>query len=317
MRILVTGVTGFAGGALAEALLGGAGDQVCGLSRGATWPPLWGRLTGRVPLHKADLHDPQSIENVLRQVRPDQVYHLAGYAAVGRSFQEPDAAWAGNLKVTRALYDAVARWGGRPRVLFVGSGLIYGDSGKSDEVQTEDTPLRPNSPYAASKAATDLASYQYTRYPGLEIVRARPFNHIGPGQSAEFAVANFARQLVAIERGRQAPVLETGNLSPRRDLTDVRDTVAAYVLLMEKGRTGEAYNIASGQLHPMQEVLNRLLGLTGLKVEVRQGATLVRSTEIAGVRVDTTKLRQETGWAPRFSLEETLRDTLAFWRKQA
>jgi GDP-4-dehydro-6-deoxy-D-mannose reductase len=277
---------------------------------------LWADLADRVPLHKADLHDPQSIEKVLRQVRPEQVYHLAGYAAVGRSFQEPDAAWAGNLTVTRALYDAVAHWGGRPRVLFVGSGLIYGDSGNSDEVQGEDTPLRPNSPYAASKAAADLASYQYTRHPGLEIVRARPFNHIGPGQSAEFAVANFARQLVAIERGRQPPVLETGNLSPRRDLTDVRDMVAAYLLLMEKGRGGEAYNIASGQLHPMQYVLERLLALTGLKVEVRQGATLVRSTEIAGVRVDTTKLRQETGWAPRYSLDETLRDTLAFWRKQ-
>jgi GDP-4-dehydro-6-deoxy-D-mannose reductase len=316
MRILVSGVTGFAGGALAEALLGRPGAQVFGLSRGGTWPPLWAQLANRVTLHKADLHDPQSIEKLLRQVQPEQVYHLAGYAAVGRSFKEPDAAWVGNLTVTRALYDAVAHWGGRPRVLFVGSGLIYGDSGNTDEVQGEDTPLRPNSPYAASKAAADLASYQYTRHPGLEIVRARPFNHIGPGQSAEFAVANFARQLVAIERGWQPPVLETGNLSPRRDLTDVRDMVAAYLLLMDKGRSGEAYNIASGQLHPMQTVLERLLALTGLKVEVRQGAALVRSTEIAGGRVDTTKLRQETGWAPRYSLDETLRDTLAFWRKQ-
>jgi GDP-4-dehydro-6-deoxy-D-mannose reductase len=314
MRILVTGVTGFAGGALAEALLARPGVQVVGVSRGAAWPALWSHLADRVGLHQADTQDPPSIAKVLRQVQPEQVYHLAGYAQVGRSFQEPDAAWAGNLMVTRALYDAVARWGGKPRILFVGSGLIYGDTSGPDEVQTELTPLRPNSPYAASKAAADLASYQYTRHPGLDIVRARPFNHIGPGQSAEFAIANFARQIVAIERGRQPPVLETGNLSPRRDLTDVRDMVNAYLLLMEKGRTGEAYNIASGTLHTMQSVLERLLALVGLKVEIRPRGTLVRSTELVGVHVDTTKLRQATDWAPRHSLDGTLRDTLDFWR---
>ena len=316
MCILVTGITGFAGGALAEALLARPNVQVFGLSRGNVWPALWSHLADKVPLAKADLQDPQSIESVLREVRPEQVYHLAGYAQVGRSFQEPDAAWAGNLTVTRALYDAVARWGGKPRILFVGSGMIYGDNTRSDEVQTELTPLRPNSPYAASKAAADLVSYQVTRSPGLDVVRARPYNHIGPGQSAEFAIASFARQIVAIERGHQPAVLETGNLNPRRDLTDVRDMAAAYLLLMEKGRTGEAYNIASGPLHSMQNVLDRLLALAGIQVEVRQRSALVRSTELVGVRVDTTKLRTETGWTPRHSLDDTLRDTLAFWRRQ-
>src|SRR5258708_7815255 len=210
MRILVTGITGFAGGALAEALLAREGAQDLGLSRGTAWPALWSHLAQRVPLHQADMRDPQDIAKVLRQVQPEQVYHLAGYAQVGRSFQEADTAWAGNLTVTRALYDAISLWGSKPRILFVGSGLIYGDTAGPDEVQTELTPLRPNSPYAVSKAAADLASYQYWRHPGHEIVRARPFNHIGPGQSAEFAIANFARQIIAIERGRQAPVLETG-----------------------------------------------------------------------------------------------------------
>jgi GDP-4-dehydro-6-deoxy-D-mannose reductase len=316
MRILVTGITGFAGGALAETLLTHADVQLFGLSRGAAWPALWSHLAERVPLHQADTQDPQSIAKVLRLVQPEQVYHLAGYAQVGRSFQEPDAAWAGNLTVTRALYDGVTYWGGKPRVLFVGSGLIYGDTSCVDEVQTESTLLRPNSPYAVSKAAADLASYQYTRHPGHDIVRARPFNHIGRGQSPEFAIANFARQIIAIERGRQAPVLETGNLSPRRDLTDVRDMVHAYALLMDKGRTGEAYNIASGKLQTMQSVLERLLALAGLKVDVRPRSTLVRTTELVGVRVDTAKLHQATGWTPRYSLDETLRDTLAFWRRQ-
>ncbi len=316
MRILVTGITGFAGGALAEALLARPDMDLSGLSRGGFWPALWSHLADRVPLHQADLHDPHSVEKVLRQLQPERIFHLAGYAQVGRSFQEPDAAWAGNLTVTRVLYEAVARWGGKPRILFAGSGMIYGDTSSPDEVQSELTTLRPNSPYGASKAAADLLSYQVTRHPGLDVVRARPFNHIGPGQSSEFAIPNFARQLVAIERGRQPTVLETGNLSPRRDLTDVRDMVSAYQLSIEKGRSGEAYNIASGSLHSMQSVLDRLVALTGLQVEVRQRSTLVRSTELAGVCVDTTKLRQETGWAPRYSLDETLADTLAFWRKQ-
>jgi len=132
MRILITGITGFAGGALTEALLSRPNTEVFGVSRGDVWPGHWSHLAARVPLHRTDLHDPQSLEKVMHQVQPDQVYHLAGYAAVGRSFQEPDAAWAGNLTVTRALYDGIVRWGGKPRVLFVGSGQVYGDSAGDD-----------------------------------------------------------------------------------------------------------------------------------------------------------------------------------------
>jgi GDP-4-dehydro-6-deoxy-D-mannose reductase len=177
--------------------------------------------------------------------------------------------------------------------------------------------LRPDNPYAASKAAADLLSYQYTRHPGLDIVRVRPFNHIGPRQSPQFAVPSFARQLVAIERGRQSPVLETGNLQPCRDLTDVRDIAAAYMLLMERGRGGEAYNVGSGQTHSMQSVLDRLLALSGVSVEVRSKASLIRTTDTAVVRADAGKLRRETGWQPRFTLDQTLRDVLAYWRGQS
>jgi GDP-4-dehydro-6-deoxy-D-mannose reductase len=147
-------------------------------------------------------------------------------------------------------------------------------------------------------------------------VRARPFNHIGPRQAPQFAIPHFAQQIVAIERGRQPPVLQTGNLSPLRDLTDVRDTVAAYLLLMERGRSGEAYNIGCGQTVSIQTVLSRLLALAGLEAEVRPSAELLRSTDTAAVRADAGKLRRETGWAPRFSLDQTLSDTLAYWRQQ-
>jgi len=315
MRILVTGVTGFAGGHLAEALLLRGGVELHGISRGSSWPAARPELAGRVQLRTCNLCSPPAIEAVLRQVQPQQIYHLAGYAKVGQSFREPDEAWVGNLTVTRALYDAVVRWGGRPRILFVGSGLVYGES-SAGAVQDENSLLRPSNPYASSKAAADLVSYQYTVDPGLDIVRARPFNHIGARQLPGYAIPDWARQIVAIERGQAPPVLETGNLTPRRDLTDVRDLVAAYILLMERGRTGEAYNIASGQSRSMQEVLDRLLAVAKVRVEVRPRHDLVRKTDLSVIRVEIGRLQRETGWTARYSLEQTLTDILAFWRTQ-
>lgn len=317
MRILVTGATGFAGGHLAETLLAQGGHRVVGVARRAVWLESWRHLAARVELRACDVCSSSALEQILREMEPDQIFHLAGYPHVGRSFEEVEAAWQGNLTVTRTLYDAVASWGGRPRILYVGSGLVYGENPKTAEGCTEADVLLPDNPYAASKAAADLASYQYTRYPGLDIVRARPFNHIGPHQLPQFAVSSFARQLVAIERGRQEPVLETGNLQARRDLTDVRDVVAAYLLLMERGRTGEAYNVGSGQSVAMQTVLERLIALSGVAIEVRQTANLLRATDAAVVQANADKLRRETGWSPRFDLDQTLTDLLAYWRKQS
>jgi GDP-4-dehydro-6-deoxy-D-mannose reductase len=315
-RILVTGVTGFAGGHLVEALLARGERQIVGLSRGGDWGPVWKRLAGQIELRRCDLCDRAQIEAVLRDVKPGRVFHLAGYAHVGRSLSEPDAAWNGNLTATRTLYDAVERSGSQPRILFVGSGLVYGQADDPTQAPDENSPLRPTTPYGSSKAAADLLSYQVSVSPGLDVVRARPFNHVGPGQSPQFALPNFARQIVAIERQQRPPVLETGNLSSCRDLTDVRDVIAAYLLLMERGRTGEAYNVGSGQTLSMQAVLERMLSLAGLKVELRQRAELLRAVDQAVVRVNADKLRREVGWQPRFTLDQTLADTLTYWRGQ-
>lgn len=314
MRILVTGITGFAGGHLAEALHAQGQVELVGLSRRAEWPAEWRHLMDRVVLRSCDLADRSSIQAHLREVQPERIYHLAGYAHVGRSFQEVDAAWSGNLAATRNLYESVEAWGGQPRILYVSSGQIYGTPQTPDEVYDEQCLLRPASPYAASKAAADLASYQYSQAPGLHIVRARPLNHIGPRQSPQYAVAHFTSQIAAIERGKQSPVVETGNLSPCRDLTDVRDVVQAYIQLMESGRSGEVYNIGTGCVYSIQEVLDRLLTLTTTRVEVRPRAERMRPGEAAALRTDAGKLRRETGWAPRFTLEQTLRDTLDYWR---
>jgi GDP-4-dehydro-6-deoxy-D-mannose reductase len=314
MRILVTGITGFAGSHLAEALLAEQGVELFGAARQARWPKGAELLASRVRLTACDLTNSAALDALVGKVQPERVFHLAGYPHTGRSMREVDAAWAGNLTATRNLYEAVARWGGKPRILYVGSGLIYGDPEFADQAFDERALLQPTTPYGASKAAADLMSYQYTRTSSLEIVRARPFNHLGPRQSADFAVAHFARQIAAIEKGRQPPLLETGNLSPRRDLTDVRDVARAYILLMDKGRSGEAYNIGSETTWSMQEIVERLLALSGSRVEVRQRADLVRSKESAHTRADTTKLRHNTGWTPLFTLEQSLAHTLDYWR---
>src|SRR5205823_1736354 len=177
---------------------------------------------------------------------PDRIAHLAGYADAGGSFRDPDAAWAGNLAATRALYDAVARWGGSPRILFVSTGQVYGPATSADRPLDETAELRPVSPYAASKAAADLLSYQVTRHPGLAVVRVRPFNQVGPRLPPQYAAGHFARQLARIEYGLAPPQLEVGDLTARRDLTDVRDMVEAYRLLLDRGRGGETYNAGTG-----------------------------------------------------------------------
>jgi GDP-4-dehydro-6-deoxy-D-mannose reductase len=314
MRVLVTGITGFAGGHLTEALLGRGPVELFGVSRRAEWPAEWRHLVRRAILTSCDLCDATACRGLIRAVQPGEIYHLAGYANAGRSLQEPEAAWSGNLTATLNLYDAIEHWGGRPRVLYVGSGLIYGDVDGTHPALDENCPLRPVNPYAASKAAADLASYQHARFPGLDIVRVRPFNHIGPRQAPHYAVAHFAKQIAAIEQGLQPPYLETGSLTAQRDLTDVRDTVAAYLLLMEKGRTGEAYNVATGEAHPMQAVLDRLLAMARVRVEVRQQPQLLRAAESSAVMGDAGMLRRETGWRPQYSLDRTLADILDYWR---
>ncbi len=317
MRILLTGVTGFAGSWLSEALLAQPGHELAGLSLTGRWPEFCRHLEGRVHLFLCDLCDGAGIERILRQVEPEQIYHLAGYPHNGRSFKEPDAAWQGNLTATRTLFDAVRRWGGKPRILAVSSGLIYGEPREASAILHEDSPLRPSSPYSVSKAAMDLLGYQVSIGDELDIVRARPFNHLGPRQSPDFAVPSFARQLVEIIRGSKPAVLETGDLSAARDLTDVRDVASAYMLLMKHGRRGEAYNVASGTSRSMRAVLDELVRLAGVEVQIRVREDLLRPAEPLRMNVSVDKLRAETGWQPSFSLEQTLRDILAFWSLNA
>ncbi len=314
MRILITGITGFIGSHLVEHLVAAGGHALFGMSREGQWPQSLAYLTPHATLHAADLCDLANNERILREARPDWVIHLAGYANTGGSFREPDRAWADNLTATRTFYDAVASSGLRPRMLFVSTGLIYGEPDQPDGACDERTTLKPASPYAASKAAADLVSYQYTRSAGLDIVRVRLFNQIGPRQSADFAVPNFARQIAAAEAGKQPPVVETGDLSAKRDITDVRDIVAGFPLLLEKGGSGEAYNAARGESYRIQDLLDRLVFMSRTPIQVNQKIEPGRKADTAITRADVRKLRAATGWQPRIPLDRSLADVLDYWR---
>lgn len=313
MRVLITGVSGFVGRHLAEALNGRGVETVHGASR----EPTQVHLQPGVQLHAYDPLHPTKTLHLLHSVEPQWIFHLAGYANNGMSFREPDKAWQGNLDATRVLLDACARWGGRPRVLLASTGLVYGDPVKPGEVFTEDAPLRPASPYAVSKAAADLLGYQAWKEHGLEVIRIRQFNQIGPGMLADYAIPNFARQIAEIELKRQEPLLETGDLTGERDFTDVRDMMEAYIGLMEKGQAGEAYNCATGTTYSMRAMLDRMLEQAFEKIEVREKVDESRRHETHVSRACVDKLKAATGWQPTRTLEKTLGDVLYDWRLRA
>jgi GDP-4-dehydro-6-deoxy-D-mannose reductase len=312
MRILITGVTGFAGSYLAEALLAD-GVELHGTSATAD-AALPSSLKDRVTIHVGDLTEPAHLSSLLHSTNPEQIYHLAGYASAGQSFQEPEAAWLGNATLSERLFEAVLNWGGAPRILHVSSALIYAPADPPDRPLNESAPIDPKSPYAASKAAADRMAEEFARNRGLDIVRVRPFNHIGPRQSPQFAVGTFAQQLARIEAGKAPPRLETGDLTARRDFTDVRDMVHAYIALMKDGVRGEAYNVGSGSAVSMTHVLDLMRAECRIPVEVVTQPSRLRSTDVSVLVADSTKVRRATGWSPRIPLERTLHDTLEYWR---
>ncbi len=297
MRALITGAGGFAGGHLA-AHCRASGDDVLEASRG----------TG------TDLTDAEATRAAVAGARPDVVYHLAARAHVGESWRAPQRFLADNVAMTFNVLEAVRAEAPEATLVAVASGELYG--APEALPVSESAPLRPQNPYAVSKASADLLAGFYADAHGLRVIRPRAFNHAGPGQEPSYAIASFSRQAAgAAERGEDPIVFVTGNPDTRRDYTDVRDVVRAYRLLAERAEPG-IYNVCTGGSTSAREILEMLAAAAGAGLDHRIDPELVRSHEVMEVRGDPGRLRAATGWEPEIPLERTLADTVAWWREQ-
>lgn len=307
MRVLVTGVGGFVGPWLAGTLAA-HGHETHGLVRdGDPVPP-------GVPTQTADVTVRAEVERVLGDVRPDAVIHLAAISFVPEADDDPSTAYRINVGGTVVLLDAVRRAATGARVLVVGSSDAYGDVRRRELPIDEDVPFRPLSIYGATKAAADVAASQWARGYGLDVVRARPFNHTGPGQRASFVCAAIARQIARIERGEQEPVLSIGNADPVRDFSDVRDIVEGYVALLERGRTGEVYNLCAGEGVSIAEIIALFRTHATVPLRVWSDPAKRRPVEVERIVGSHARATAHTGWAPHIPLVRTLGDVLADWR---
>jgi GDP-4-dehydro-6-deoxy-D-mannose reductase len=315
MRILITGINGFVGRHL-TALLLPRGDEIHGTAHHSLNDRTILPGLDQARIQVLDVTDPTSVTNAVACVDPDWLIHLAGVTFVPASHNDPTLAVRTNVLGSVNVLAAVRARRPTCRVLFVGSADSYGLVDDADLPIRETCRFQPLSPYGASKAAADLIAYQWARSYDLDIVRVRPFNHTGRGQKVEFVCPDFARQLVAIKRGRRAPRVEVGNLEVVRDFSDVRDVVAAYVATLERGASGEAYNVCSGVGVSVRDVLETLIELSGLEVEVSVAKERVRGADVPRIVGCADKLRSATGWAPRYELRATLTDVLADWRER-
>jgi GDP-4-dehydro-6-deoxy-D-mannose reductase len=313
MRVLVTGITGFVGGHFLEFLRTEHPDvEVVGLVR-SLGP---GREMPGAALVKADLEDAPSVEQAVAKVRPDRIVHLAGQSSAHQSWLDPEGTLRLNIQGLLHLLEAVRRRSLSPRVLVVGSAEEYGLFEEADLPLREGAPLRPHSPYAVSKVAQGYLALQYTLSFGIETIRTRSFPHTGPGRGEAFAESSFARQIVEIEAGRRPGILEVGNLNAVRDFTDVRDVVRAYWALLERGQSGEVYNVCTGSGVRIRDLLRRLIEIAGVDVEMRLDPERLRPSDIPTLVGDPTRLEQATGWRPKIPLDQTLREILQYWRER-
>lgn len=338
MRVLVTGITGFAGSHMADFLLEKPDVEIFGIYRRRSrldhLDGLQSRLhmvepgvasietiegafaQGKINLIDCDLLDAFSTHKLIGSVKPDRIFHLAAQSHVPTSWNSPAATLLDNVMGQLNLFEAVRSAGIDPLIQIAGSSEEYGMVYPDEVPMKESNPLRPLSPYAVSKVTQEMLAYQYHQSYGIKSIVSRGFNHSGPRRGENFVDSSFARQIALIEKGAQEPVIHVGDLSSKRDFTDVRDMVRAYWLLLEKGKPGDVYNIGSGSTRTMREVLNLLLGMSKVEVEVRVDPTRLRPSDVMILWADSTKFMEATGWKPTIPYEQTLKDLLDYWRER-
>jgi len=304
-EILVTGAAGFAGSHLVDRLSGDGADLVAWHRPGGA-PP---RAVPRTRWEAVDLLDADAVAAAIARLRPSAVYHCAGAAHVGRSWDSSESTFATNVRGTHHLLQALEGAGADSRVLIPSSALGYANA---NEALTEEHPLLPGSPYALSKLAQEMLGRRTNGPLGVTI--ARSFNHVGPRQDPQFVASGFARRIADIEKGRWDPEISVGNLDACRDLTDVRDTVRAYTLILERGTPGRPYNVCSGRAIAMRHLLDLLLARARVPVTVKVDPARYRPNDTPLLLGDPSRLHADLGWTAEIPLEQTLDDLLEYWR---
>lgn len=286
--------------------------------RAAQWQsPVASAVQKRVALHIGDtLMNLPALKELFAAARPAYIFHLAAQAFVPASWEDPWSTLANNIRGQLNVLLAAIAMGTLPRVLVVGSADEYGLVAPEELPIRETTPLRPCSPYAVSKVAQDMLGYQYYASHKLPVVRVRPFNHIGPGQSPAFVTSDFAKQVAEAEAGLGEPVLRVGDLSTRRDFSDVQDIVRGYYMALSQGEPGEVYNLGAERSYSIREILDRLMVLSSIPLRLEVDATRLRPVDIPEIVGDCSKFRARTGWQAQIPLEQSLKDILEYWRKQ-
>lgn len=313
-KVFITGLSGFVGSHLADYLLSLNQYEICGTYISPKSLSLISHIGQKVRPIQVDLMDEDATHKLIQEEKPNVVFHLAALAATGESIDNPKIALMTNIALELNVFEGIRKAKLSDCVIVVpSSALIYGAVKKEDLPINENTPLFPTNSYAVSKIGQDYLALQYFLSYGMKIVRARPFNHIGPRQSVGFAVADFAKKIAEIEKGINPPVMTIGDTSAKRDFTDVRDVVQAYVTLLEKGSRGDVYNIGSGKSHSIQSVLDTLLSFSRVEIRVEPDKKLFRPLDAPELLCDNTKIKS-LGWEPHIPLEQSLKDTLDYYR---
>lgn len=309
-KALLIGAAGFVGKYLIEHL-----QEECGMDVYATKLPHETINDISASVYNLNIMDKESIVSLLFEIRPDYIFHLAAQSSVGLAWKNPNLTIDVNIKGSINVMDAVRELYYKPKVLLIGSGEEYGHIKEGEIPITETNMIRPGNIYAATKVCQNMIGNIYAQAYDMEIIMVRAFNHIGPTQAPMFVVSDFCKQVAEIEKKLRPPVIYVGNLQAKRDFTDVRDVVRAYSLLIQMGKAGETYNVGSGNAISIQEILDLIIFLSEDEISVEIDSNKLRPVDVPIIQADTEKLRNLTEWKPCIPLEQTIKETLDYWRK--